>query len=297
MASMETYLKALVANDSSTLPLSKNIKATENAKLSDLKSGLWTKATKIGSYSFIVSDKDTGQHGFCGLIWRGDKAASVVSIRIKINSSGEIEESETIIGTDSFPGEKATDPKSVTKWREDFATIIPENNRQSRQELQTIAASYYDGVNNCTPERVPLSHIGNRVENGTQINNTSDYTFVGGFYHAEDPNVTIPNFAEWSAKEQFDRGLWNADTVAGERFPLIDVERGIVMAYALYQPWTKADGIDVKGVGKIRRWQGPDRLMDKVTLCMMELFKIKGGEIFDMESVWFIGPMPMSSGW
>ena len=30
------------------------------------------------------------------------------------------------------------------------------------------------------------------------------------------------------------------DTVAGERFSLVDVEHGAVMAYVLYQPWTEA---------------------------------------------------------
>lgn len=80
---MEAFLKALIANDSSTLPLSKNLKATENAQPSDLKSGLWTKATKIGSYKFTLADPKTGQHGFAGVIWRGENA-SLVSIRIKI---------------------------------------------------------------------------------------------------------------------------------------------------------------------------------------------------------------------
>jgi hypothetical protein len=295
MASMDNYLKALVAHDSSTLPLSPNLKATENAKPSDLKSGLWSKATKIGSYAFAVSDKETGQHGFAGLIWRGDHDASLVSIRIKINSDGEIEESEIIIGIDRFPGKTATDPKTLTTWRKDFASIIPEDKRLSRSQLQSIASSYYEGVNNSTPEKVPLSHTGNRVENGTRITNISSFSLIDGFYEAEDPKVVLPNFAEWSAKEQFDRGLWNSDTVTGTRFPLIDVERGVVMAYALYQPWTKATVTDVKGVGKIKRLGGADRQM--VSLCMMELFKIKDGEIFDMESVWFIGPLPMSSGW
>jgi hypothetical protein len=35
----------------------------------------------------------------------------------------------------------------------------------------------------------------------------------------------------------------------------------------------------------------------KVALCMTEVFKIKEGEIFDMESAWFIGPMDQKSGW
>jgi hypothetical protein len=294
MASMDAFLKALVANDSSTLPLSPHLKATENAEPSDLKSGLWQKATKIGSYAFTCSDKTTDQHGFAGLIWRGNEG-SIVSIRIKINSSGEIEESEIIVGIDRFPGEQGTDPRTLTTWREDFAKPIPKKRQQSREELKAIATSYYDAVTTSTPSKVPLSHEGNRVENGARITNNPEFSLVDGFYESGEPGLTLPNFGEWSPKEQFDRGLWNSDTVVGERFPLIDPEQGVVMAYALYQPWMKANLTDVQGVGKITRLGGPERNM--VSLCMMELFKIKDGMIFDMESVWFIGPLPMSSGW
>ena len=142
-----------------------------------------------------------------------------------------------------------------------------------------------------------LSHEGNRVENRTQITNISSFSlmYFDGFYQPEDPSVQLPKFAEWSAKEQFDRGLWNADTVAGARFPLVDTKRGLVMAYALYQLWTRAKATDVKGVGKIIRLGGEDRIM--VSLCMTEFFKIKDGQIFDMDSVWFVGPVPILRGW
>ena len=70
MNPMQAYLKALVANDSSSFPISANLKATENAKPLGMRSGLWSKATKIGSYAFTVSNKETCKHGFVGLIWR-----------------------------------------------------------------------------------------------------------------------------------------------------------------------------------------------------------------------------------
>ena len=134
----------------------------------------------------------------------GGEDASIVSIRIKIDSNGDILESEIIIGLDRFPGETATDPKTLTTFREDFATIIPEHRRQSQMELWDITASYYDGFNNFNPDKVALTDTGNRVENGTQCTNTSKFSMVDGFYETEPPNLKLPNFAEWSAKEQFD---------------------------------------------------------------------------------------------
>ena len=131
MASIDSFLKALVTHDSSALPLAKNFKATENAKPSDLKSGLWKTASKIGTYAFSVIDKETGQHGWAGLILRGEGEGSIVSIRLKINDAGEIEESEIIDCMDRFPGSTATDPKTCTKFRESFSTKYrKKNNRQ-----------------------------------------------------------------------------------------------------------------------------------------------------------------------
>jgi hypothetical protein len=289
---MEAYLQALVANDASSLRLAKYLKATENAEPSDFNSGLWKAATRIGSYKLIVIDKESGHHGFVGVIWRGDSEASICSIRIKLNSTDEIEESEILLGPDRFPGDTATDVRTLDTFRPDFDTVIPSEKRHTREELYKIAKSYYDGVNNATPELVPLSHEGNRVEQGTQITNTSKYVFSS--FHAKDPNVTLPNFAEWSAKEQFDVGLWSSDRVDGERFPLIDVERGLVFAYAIYKQWAKKDTTELKGFGEVG---GSEMGGMKVALCMTEVFKIKEGEIFDMESAWFIGPMDQKSGW
>jgi hypothetical protein len=51
---MEEYLQALVAKDPLCLHLSS--KATENAKPTDFKSGLWQKATRIGNYKIIIKD-------------------------------------------------------------------------------------------------------------------------------------------------------------------------------------------------------------------------------------------------
>jgi len=237
----------------------------------------------------MCSDELSRQHGFIGLIWYGEEA-SIVSIRIKLTAANEIEESEIVVGV-RFPGSKSIDPKTLDTFRQDFGTVIPEKERHSREELRSIAASYYDGVNNCTPEKVPLNHEGSRVEMGTQISSNPSYFFEG--YEIEGSNESVPNFAEWSAKEQFDRGLWNADVVTGERFPLVDVEHGLVFAYTIYHPWEKASSTHVEGVGKVRG----DLTGEKVALCMTELFKIKKGEIHDMETVWFVGPTDMSSGW
>lgn len=63
-----------------------------------------------------------------------------------------------------------------------------------------------------------MTDQGNRVENGTQCTNTSTFSMADGFYQSEDQNLKLPNFAEWSGKEQFNRGLYAADTVVVDRY-------------------------------------------------------------------------------
>src|SRR5271170_6330246 len=100
---VQAYLSALIAHDPSSLRLSPNLKATENAQPATFHSGLWKTATKIGPYTFTCDDKETNQHVFLGLIYRGPQTASITAIRIKLDSLQQIEESEIIVAQERFP--------------------------------------------------------------------------------------------------------------------------------------------------------------------------------------------------
>ena len=65
---MNTYLKALLAHDSSKLPVTKNVKYTENGVRLNLSDGLWHTASAIPTYRVDVIDEKNGQVGLLGRI-------------------------------------------------------------------------------------------------------------------------------------------------------------------------------------------------------------------------------------
>lgn len=287
---LDKVLSALIAHDATSLPFASFYKATLNGKADNFKSGLWSSATKIGSYHFTLSDEDTNQHGFIGLIWRGEEA-SICGIRVGLNARNEITEMEIIQGRDTFPGPNPTDPRTLTSWRSSFS--MPPPSIESRQRLADIALSYYEAVTRSDPSLVPMADEGSRVEMGNQINNLdpakSKYNLTDGFYKPVSDDVKLPNFALWSAKEQFERGLWNADTVDNARAPIVDRKRGLVLAFSVYQPYRKSWICHAKGIGDfvpINYTEGEKR--SYISLNMIELFEIKNGLIGDMESTWYM---------
>lgn len=84
---------------------------------------------------------------------------------------------------------------------------------------------------------------------GTQINNNPSFDLTTPFYKSRT-STPLPNFAEWSAKTQFDKGLWNADYVSGIRTPIVDVEKGLVIAFTEYQAYKKSWIGKVQGLGE-----------------------------------------------
>ena len=61
---LNTYLKALLAHDSSKLPVTKNVKYTENGVRLNLTDGLWKTASAMTTYRVDVIDEMNGQVGF-----------------------------------------------------------------------------------------------------------------------------------------------------------------------------------------------------------------------------------------
>jgi len=102
-----------------------------------------------------------------------------------------------------------------------------------------------------------------------------------------------PNIAAMGCKQQFDAGFWATDYIDHRRFPIVDEERGLVLALTTYQ----AHGTKQCAEG---RWVGtvcPAADAPPVTLDLAELFRIKDGKIHEMESVWTVLPYRTEPGW
>ncbi len=87
------YLSALVAHDPKRLPLSKDLKYTENDQVLDIGDGFWNTVTAMGKYKHYFADPVTEQAAFMGTMREADHLV-LMALRLKVEL-GRITEIET----------------------------------------------------------------------------------------------------------------------------------------------------------------------------------------------------------
>jgi hypothetical protein len=113
------------------------------------------------------------------------------------------------------------------------------------------------------------------------------------FQFSAPEGKALPNFAAMGCREQFNTGIWSSDTVSNRRFPLVDEERGLVVALTQYNSYAKSRCATVVGVGEVC----PAGDSPPVSLDLVEIFRVGDGRIHEMESVWTVLPPGAGTGW
>jgi hypothetical protein len=274
---LDRYLDALKAKDPSRLPLAKNFKYTENNVAMNIGDGVWGTVTGLGSYNLRMADTTNGQAGFYGIV-EETKNTSVFALRLKVEDR-KISEAEILIRRSDGGGPFPSKPNMVDKPV--LNEIVPPELRRPRERMIALVDGYFstlqlnDGVlftqfdDNC-----------NRIENGLQTT------------HNPDLVKTIP-VSTMGCAEQFKLGNYRYDDrVRDRRYPLVDEERGLVMAGGFIDhagrlgSYTLTDG---------RVMNSPMKIPS--TLCLLELFKIRDGKIQQIEAVFIGVPYNMPSPW
>jgi hypothetical protein len=199
------YLDSLVTNDPSKLPVSSNIRFTENGNEIKLGESLWQTATGITYRQYFV-DPTAGQVLFYGVVDEDGKLANLM-VRLKVTDA-KIEEIETIVcrkGQSSVAS-----PESLVTPKPIYDEIVPESEHSSRDTMIAIANSYLDGLEQHSAVNVPLYASCNRTENGFQTTNNP-----------------VNNFFGMDAASQLKLFTY-ITKVRDRRFLIIDEERGLV---------------------------------------------------------------------
>lgn len=199
------YLEAMLAHDPSALPVTPDLKATENGKARQLGEGLWKTAKGI-PFRQAFADPSAGQAGFFGVIMEenGDRALFVLRLKIRRQ---RIQEVETLVARKSthnlFSPETLTAPNLV------FDEALPETDRVPRENLIAVANSYFEGIEQHKDSLIPFHPDCNRRENGVQVTNS------GARLMSCRASISA---ASYIAK------------VRSRRFPIVDESRGLVLA-------------------------------------------------------------------
>lgn len=274
----EQVLAALAAHDASRLPLRNDVRYTENGQVLRLNDGLWETADGLSNDSLYLADAESGTAAFMGTIRESGRDA-MLALRLKVIGR-KISEIEAVVARSSGgPGAFGVNYADV-RPEPIFSETLPPAQRRPREQMIATVNSYFEGLEQATGRITPFEPACKRRENG----NTT----------ANNPNATNA-MAKLSCGAQFDTGFSPFITeVRARRFPLVDQERGLVLAFLTFDH-----------SGRIKTVQRTDGTVAKVpppfdtpyTFLIAELFKIRDGRIAQVEAVLLPVPYGMPTGW
>ena len=276
---IDQYLAALVAHDPSRLPLSADVRYTENAQQLDVGDGFWKTATGTGKYRHVFADPEVGQVAFMGTMQEAGTSL-LMSLRLRIEL-GRITEIESVYFRPGGGGpnniaamDEAGKPEAL--W---FRSIPPAE-RLSRQQMISIADGYFTGL---------------QKNDGKGIHGTGTYPFTSDCHRIENgaPTTNVPRPANQPADAIFAFGMdclsqfklgyyFVVQNIHGRRYPLVDAERGVVWAHSVFDQGTVNEGVLSDGTKfTFRGFNRPGSIL------VTEAFLIEGGKIRRVE---MIGP-------
>lgn len=280
---MQSYLTALEGHDPARAPLVAHVKYTENQAILPIGEGLWKTIDTIGSYRIVASDPRNRQVAFMG----NAKTAggwTMLAVRLRI-ADGRIAEVETIVpgaaageGTFNLSAGAAT----LTRARPAFTTALKPEERRDRSQIIQAADLHYEGIERGNGDIVPFGDDCIKIENGVQLIRNPNFQSPG----VSPSGKPVPNFTAMTCQDQFNTHIWDTGTITDRRYPVVDEERGIVIAFAMYNQYVKGPCAIVVDHGPVC----PKQPVVPYSLAIAEAFKVRAGLIEEVESIFTVLP-------
>ncbi|MFO1504669.1 MAG: hypothetical protein U1F39_12785 [Steroidobacteraceae bacterium] len=284
---MNVYLQALLKHDASQLPVTRNVKYTENGVRLALGDGLWQTASAMPTYRLDVIDEEAEQVGLLGRISENGNN-NWYAVRLKVEPGNKVSQIEVLVNRSisgpSQGGAGGAPPRQNTEPHPLMAEVLPASGRLTRAQLVDISDAYFTGLDTEESARnVKFSPLCQRRENGTIT--------------ANNPDAPRGTMASWDCKTQFDTGFSTIVTdVRERRFEVVDRTKGLAFAWAYF---------DHNGtVAKFTNTPDPGKVADVAptfrqpfSFYLAEVFKVVDGNIRQIEAVLTPVPYQMESGW
>src|SRR5215472_6752510 len=272
---VDQYLSALVAHDPSRLPLAKNVRFTEDGVQLQLGDALWATAGGLGTYKLVFAEPEANAIGAYAVV-RENGSGALLALRLKVDKR-KITEVETLVARKPTTGILNTD--NLTEPRPAFLESVPTEERPSREEMVSMVNKYFDGIEQGNGDIVPFDPDCIRIENGIQ-------TCPGS---ASSPLGALSCGAQLSTKI-----FTYIQSVNPRRFPVVDRERGLVLAIVRFNHPATQQTVEVPGRGRITMgrystWPNSTQIA--------ELFKIKNRKIKEITAAIVTGAYKVPMGW
>ncbi|MDT8398142.1 MAG: hypothetical protein RQ899_05975 [Pseudomonadales bacterium] len=275
---VDRYLEGLVSKDPSRVPWAEHVRFTENNVALRVGDGIWGTIEGLGDYDLRVADVDAGEVAFFGEVIE-PAFSSLMAMRLKVENR-LIAEVEMVILRTVYEPKSIIWPAAVLEHKPLFQALLPAAQRRPRERLIAIADGYFDTLQLNDGTLFTAFHEDcNRVENGTLTthNPAVEFTAVGAL----------------GCEEQFRQGNYRYDDrLRARRFPLVDVERGLVLAAGFIDHAGKLDEYTLSDGTRV---DSPIRFPH--SFYLLELFRIEDGKIRQVEAVFVTVPYGMPSPW
>ncbi len=270
------YMQALSVRDASRLKSAPRVRFTENnVELNFGQQGLWATATAVKDVGLIAADTEMGQAAWIG--WLEEHGKPVYfGLRLAVRA-GRLVEAETIVVRNTGLPLPFAD---VSKLQHDplFNEVLPPAQRRSRERLRAVADSYFSTVElNDGVVFAPFTEDCGRLENGILTTAAGATGSAGSIAPGCEPQLRL--------------GLYRINKrIRERRYPLIDVERGVVVATGFFDHanefdrYKTTDGIERR---TLLKWPN--------SISLVEAFRINDGRIQRIEAVFTYVPYFMHS--
>jgi hypothetical protein len=276
---VDSYLAALVAHDSSRVPIARDVKFVENTVPQHPGDGLWKTASALPTtFKIYVPDPVAEQVGFIGVMRESDKPVEL-GLRLKVHK-GRIIEVEHLVARQI----RDTSIPNLQTPRPGLLAVVPPAERSSREELLRIGATYYDALVNSDGHAAPFADDCLRRENGMQTTG--------------NPPPATPGRGTMGAMgcaAQLDtRVMSYIKRIEPRRVEIADVETGLVFGLSQFRHPMEEKSLKIVGVPGVDSVDMPFKPFD---LPAAHIFKISGGKIHEIEALGFTMPYDSKTGW
>ena len=263
------YADALTAHTFDEVAIDPALRSTENAAPLAVDAGVARSATGW-RYRHTVVDAERGQILIFGTVAEGDTDA-MLAIRLRI-AARRVVESERLVARAA--DSRLFAPRASDEIRPLFDGPVDRDHRSTRETLVAVANRYFDAISAGDPAVAAFHPDCNRYENGVRTTNQP------------------PRFAT-SCSEGIRRLVYMREG-RERRFPLVDVDRGLVLGIVAF---------DLPSMNEVRTIRGQRvefsdaRQLLPRTIFLYELFRIDEGRIRAIEAVMIDRPLGDRLGW
>jgi hypothetical protein len=269
LAVADRYFAALARREPAAAGLAADVRITENGIVVAPAASALARAQSAQWHQSFV-DVRSGQ---VVAFQRHDDAAGPVLYAVRLNvQARRIVEVEALVnhrGAHPFFA-----PQALPGARAIFDRVEPAERRRPREQLASIANSYFDAIEQHSGSVAPFHDECLRIENGVRTTDNPQ----GGFPRSCRSGMQLFTYIP---------------RVRDRSYPVVDEERGVVVAWAVFDmPGTVTTAV-VDG----QTIELPPRVREPKSMRLAEVFKIVDGQLHTIEAFIRYEPLGVSTGW